>query len=67
MTPTKCTLIYYIPIACSSYMFWCVSHHHEGELIQNHLLFMQSLPIYEQRLYSYNKSQRDALFLKFIW
>jgi len=32
MTPIKCTLIYYIPIPRSSYMFRCVSQHHQGEL-----------------------------------
>jgi hypothetical protein len=32
MIPTKCTLIYLTPIPRSSYMFRCVSHHHQGEL-----------------------------------
>ena len=28
-----CTLVYYICIPCSSHMFRCVSHHHQGEII----------------------------------
>lgn len=32
MTATKYTLIHYIPVPCSSYMYWCVSHHHEGKM-----------------------------------
>jgi len=28
MTPTKRTLIYYISLSCSCYMFRRVSHHH---------------------------------------
>jgi len=32
MTPSKCTVIYYICIPCSSYMFRCDSHHYQGEI-----------------------------------
>ena len=33
MTLTKCTIIYYTCIQCSSYIFRCVAHHHQGELV----------------------------------
>ena len=31
MKPTKCTLVYYISLPCSSYMFRHVSHYHSEE------------------------------------
>jgi len=58
MTSIKCTHIYYISIPCSSYMFWCVLHHHQGQL-----LFFVLKPICF--IYSYYLCMNSGCIIKY--
>jgi hypothetical protein len=46
--PTECTVfIHYIHLLYFSYMFWCHTYHHQGELLCPLLLYIKT-PIYAQ-------------------